>query len=96
MAAAKWEFWIDVGGTFTDCLAKAPDGSIRRHKLLSSGVTKGRVGAGSSLDAIVDPARRSDPADFWTGWRLSIVGEMGDEIDQATLRHSMPHPVDCM
>ncbi len=55
MAAANWEFWIDVGGTFTDCLAKAPDGSIRRHKLLSSGVTKGRVGSGSSQQAILDP-----------------------------------------
>ena len=39
----RWEFWIDVGGTFTDCLAKTPDGAIRQHKLLSSGVTKGRV-----------------------------------------------------
>src|SRR5436189_6275370 len=83
MAAATWEFWIDIGGTFTDCLAKAPDGSIRRHKLLSSGVTKGRVGAGSSLDSIVDSARQSDPADFWNGWRLSIVGDNGRELDQA-------------
>ena len=38
-----------------------PDGALRRHKLLSSGVTKGRVADGSSRDAIVDPqrARRS-------------------------------------
>ena len=35
MADARWEFWIDVGGTFTDCLARAPDGTLRRHKLLS-------------------------------------------------------------
>src|SRR6187401_2007958 len=83
MAAEAWEFWIDVGGTFTDCLAKAPDGSIRRHKLLSSGVTKGRVGARSSLDAIVDSSRQNDPPDFWTGWRLSIVGDDGRELDQA-------------
>src|SRR3954462_4268495 len=85
MAAAKWEFWIDVGGTFTDCLAKAPDGSIRRHKLLSSGVTKGLVGPGSSRDAIVDEARCSEPPDFWNGWRLAIVNVAGDEIDQATV-----------
>src|SRR3954464_11082020 len=85
MAAAKWEFWIDVGGTFTDCLAKAPDGSLRRHKLLSSGVTKGRVGAGSSRDEIVDSVRQSDPADFWTGWKVSIVGEDGSELDRANV-----------
>lgn len=23
-----WEFWVDVGGTFTDCLARCPGGSI--------------------------------------------------------------------
>src|SRR4051812_502727 len=85
MAAANWEFWIDVGGTFTDCLAKPPDGSIRRHKLLSSGVTKGRVGAESSADAIVDPARRSDPANFWTGWHLSILADDGRELDGANV-----------
>src|SRR6266516_4574022 len=85
MAATSWEFWIDVGGTFTDCLAKAPDGSIRRHKLLSSGVTKGRVGDGSSKRAIFDSARRNDPAGFWTGWQLSIVGNDGRELDRATV-----------
>jgi len=31
-----WEFWIDRGGTFTDCIARAPDGSLREAKLLSS------------------------------------------------------------
>ena len=43
MADARWEFWIDVGGTFTDCLARAPYGEIRRLKLLSSGVFKGQA-----------------------------------------------------
>ena len=27
MADARWEFWIDVGGTFTDCLARCPTAS---------------------------------------------------------------------
>jgi 5-oxoprolinase (ATP-hydrolysing) len=30
-----WEFWIDRGGTFTDIVARAPDGAITTHKLLS-------------------------------------------------------------
>ncbi|MDJ0515698.1 MAG: hydantoinase/oxoprolinase family protein, partial [Trichodesmium sp. MO_231.B1] len=30
-----WQFWIDRGGTFTDIVAKAPDGKIIIHKLLS-------------------------------------------------------------
>ncbi|HYG55863.1 MAG TPA: hydantoinase/oxoprolinase family protein, partial [Burkholderiales bacterium] len=30
-----WQFWIDRGGTFTDVVARRPDGSIATHKLLS-------------------------------------------------------------
>ncbi|MEX2139792.1 MAG: hydantoinase/oxoprolinase family protein, partial [Pirellulales bacterium] len=33
---SPWHFWIDVGGTFTDCIARRPDGTLVRHKLLSS------------------------------------------------------------
>ncbi len=31
----KWDFWVDRGGTFTDIVAKTPDGAIIPHKLLS-------------------------------------------------------------
>jgi 5-oxoprolinase (ATP-hydrolysing) len=31
----KWDFWIDRGGTFTDIVGRAPDGSLHPHKLLS-------------------------------------------------------------
>ncbi|RJG21183.1 hydantoinase B/oxoprolinase family protein [Massilia cavernae] len=30
-----WQFWIDRGGTFTDIVARQPDGRIVTHKLLS-------------------------------------------------------------
>lgn len=30
-----WEFWIDRGGTFTDIVAKRPDGQLVIHKVLS-------------------------------------------------------------
>ncbi len=32
---ARWQFWIDRGGTFTDVVAKRPDGNLVTHKLLS-------------------------------------------------------------
>ena len=32
---AGWRFWIDRGGTFTDLVARAPDGSLQVRKLLS-------------------------------------------------------------
>src|SRR3954471_7383437 len=35
MAATGWQFWIDRGGTFTDVVARRPDGSLVTHKLLS-------------------------------------------------------------
>ena len=31
----RWQFWIDRGGTFTDVVARRPDGSLLTHKLLS-------------------------------------------------------------
>ncbi|MGJ7917151.1 hydantoinase B/oxoprolinase family protein [Massilia sp. LXY-6] len=30
-----WQFWIDRGGTFTDIVARRPDGKLVTHKLLS-------------------------------------------------------------
>ena len=35
MSGGRWEFWIDRGGTFTDVVARRPDGSLAVHKLLS-------------------------------------------------------------
>jgi len=31
----KWQFWVDRGGTFTDLVGRAPDGSLVTTKLLS-------------------------------------------------------------
>ncbi|MDX1594105.1 MAG: hydantoinase B/oxoprolinase family protein [Gammaproteobacteria bacterium] len=31
----RWQFWIDRGGTFTDIVARRPDGTLASHKLLS-------------------------------------------------------------
>ena len=33
--SGKWDFWIDRGGTFTDIVARSPDGELKPHKLLS-------------------------------------------------------------
>ncbi|MFD0313649.1 hydantoinase B/oxoprolinase family protein [Streptomyces flavalbus] len=30
-----WQFWVDRGGTFTDVVARRPDGRLLTHKLLS-------------------------------------------------------------
>lgn len=36
----RWEFWIDRGGTFTDVVARRPDGKTVTHKLLSENPTR--------------------------------------------------------
>lgn len=33
--SGQWEFWIDRGGTFTDVVARNPEGKVLTHKLLS-------------------------------------------------------------
>ncbi len=35
MTDGAWDFWIDRGGTFTDIIARRPDGRLLAHKLLS-------------------------------------------------------------
>ncbi len=32
---SRWQFWVDRGGTFTDIVAKGPDGAVQTEKLLS-------------------------------------------------------------
>src|SRR5919109_2080514 len=34
-ASRRWDFWIDRGGTFTDIVARDPDGRLTATKLLS-------------------------------------------------------------
>ena len=34
-AMTAWDFWIDRGGTFTDIVARDPEGRLHRAKLLS-------------------------------------------------------------
>jgi 5-oxoprolinase (ATP-hydrolysing) len=73
----RWQFWIDVGGTFTDCVGRAPDGRIVTCKVLSSGVTKGQVRERTGPRTIVDPTRSHDPAGFWNGYELRLLDADG-------------------
>jgi 5-oxoprolinase (ATP-hydrolysing) len=70
--AKRWQFWIDVGGTFTDCLAVEPGGAIHRAKVLSSGRLRFQGEPAASLDELrlVDSNRPAN--DFFAGWRLSL------------------------
>src|ERR1700676_3515618 len=49
--SARWQFWIDRGGTFTDIVGYAPDGTLHTHKLLSENPSQ-------YADAAVEGIRR--------------------------------------
>jgi 5-oxoprolinase (ATP-hydrolysing) len=49
----NWQFWIDRGGTFTDIVAKAPDGKLITHKLLSENPERYRDAAMAGIRAIL-------------------------------------------
>ena len=73
-----WQFWIDVGGTFTDCMAERPDGSLLRHKLLSSAITKGTVAAVPTRIASVDPRDAGMTRTVLAWLRLTLVSRGAD------------------
>ena len=54
MASAQWQFWIDRGGTFTDVVARTPDGAILTHKLLSENPERYRDAAVEGIRALLD------------------------------------------
>lgn len=53
MAAERWNFWIDRGGTFTDIVALAPDGTLSTHKLLSDNPERYRDAAVAGIKQIL-------------------------------------------
>ena len=65
------QFWIDVGGTFTDCIARLPDGTLRTHKLLSTGRYPTQADATSTPTFWRDPALCRAPASYFVGYRFA-------------------------
>ena len=49
----KWQFWIDRGGTFTDIVARDPDGQLSTHKLLSENSGRYRDAAIAGIKTIL-------------------------------------------
>ena len=54
MAHDQWQFWIDRGGTFTDIVARAPDGTLSTHKLLSENPGRYRDAALAGIRAVLN------------------------------------------
>ena len=72
---AGWQFWIDRGGTFTDIVARHPDGRLSAHKLLSDA-------PGRYDDAAVEGMRRIlalDPGAEFPADRVEAI-KMGTTV----------------
>src|ERR1700726_463675 len=71
----RWQFWIDRGGTFTDVVGCAPDGSLHTRKLLSENPSQ-------YPDAAVEGIRRLlglAPGEAITAQRVACV-KMGTTV----------------
>ena len=56
MASGKWQFWIDRGGTFTDIVARDPEGHLSTHKLLSENPGRYRDAAIAGIKTVLGVA----------------------------------------
>jgi 5-oxoprolinase (ATP-hydrolysing) len=54
MTQSKWQFWIDRGGTFTDIVARSPDGALSTHKLLSENPGRYRDAAIAGIRSVLN------------------------------------------
>jgi 5-oxoprolinase (ATP-hydrolysing) len=79
--ASRWQFWIDVGGTFTDCVARSASGELLTTKVLSSSIVKGRVDPASGVDVIVDGALVGKPDEFYRGFALRLLDDEGSTLE---------------
>ncbi|MEU6643993.1 hydantoinase B/oxoprolinase family protein [Saccharomonospora sp. NPDC046836] len=59
-----WQFWVDRGGTFTDIVARRPDGELVTHKLLSENPARYRDAAVAGMRRLLGIAQDEPiPAD---------------------------------
>ena len=83
-----WCFSIDVGGTFTDCVARTPAGELRTLKVLSSAALKGNVDAAEGR-GIRDPGLRRARDDIFRGFQLRLLDADGVERERAEVAGSL-------
>ncbi|MEU9368712.1 hydantoinase B/oxoprolinase family protein [Streptomyces avermitilis] len=55
-----WQFWVDRGGTFTDIVARRPDGRLLTHKLLSDNPARYADAAVEGVRDLLEDGARID------------------------------------
>ena len=86
--ASRWQFWIDRGGTFTDIVARRPDGTLVTHKLLSENPEQYRDAAVAGIRHLLDLA----PGEPITPERVEMV-KMGTTVATNALLERKGEPL---
>src|SRR3977135_363701 len=73
--STRWQFWIDRGGTFTDIVGCAPDGTLHTHKLLSENPSQYPDAAVEGIRQVLGLA----PGESITAQRVACV-KMGTTV----------------
>ncbi len=68
MTSPLWQVRVDTGGTFTDCLATAPSGEVRRVKVLSTSALRGRYAGPAGRNGLRIEGLPDLPAGFFRGF----------------------------
>ncbi len=70
----RWQIWVDSGGTFTDGVALAPDGSVRRTKILSTSALRGLITERRGPGRFTTEQNWSAPREALVGLAFRLLG----------------------
>ena len=70
---SSWKFFIDTGGTFTDCLAESPGGQSFRSKVLSSSAIRGVISEHDSKRRFTIKLNQKISGKFFTGYSILFL-----------------------
>ena len=96
----RWQFWIDRGGTFTDIVARRPDGQLATHKLLSENPERYRDAAVHGIRELLGLRALGEVAGDRDEVGFETIDQRGERLQQARVEtaevqvgqvHERPH-----
>ncbi|MFR9792344.1 hydantoinase B/oxoprolinase family protein [Streptomyces sp. MB22_4] len=78
-----WQFWVDRGGTFTDIVARRPDGRLLTHKVLSDNPARPQPGSGTggNRPAAQADAPTADATDAAVTGIRALLGDSPEPVE---------------
>jgi len=76
-----WKLYIDTGGTFTDCIAYDPEGTVHRRKVLSSSAIRGMAEGALSTRSVKIIIQEDLPDSFFNGCSFWLLDKPDEQFD---------------